>query len=79
MALIVSRVVAPAPKRATLSGWADPTLGVDLGVADASTDEVYAAMDWLVSRQDAIEAKLAARHLAAGANPVGAEKVVHGL
>jgi hypothetical protein len=69
MALIVSRVVAPAPKRATLSGWADTTLGVDLGVADASTDEVYAAMDWLVSRQDAIEAKLAARHLAAHANP----------
>ena len=69
MALIVSRVVAPAPKRATLSGWADTTLGVDLGVADASTDEVYAAMDWLVSRQDAIEAKLAARHLAADANP----------
>ncbi|HZM83412.1 MAG TPA: IS1634 family transposase [Candidatus Limnocylindrales bacterium] len=69
LALIVSRVVAPAPKRATLSWWADTTLGVDLGVADADTDEVYAAMDWLVGRQDQIEAKLAARHLAADANP----------
>ena len=69
MALIVSRVVAPAPKLATLSWWADTTLGVDLGVAEAGTDEVYAAMDWLVGRQDAIEAKLAARHLAAEANP----------
>jgi hypothetical protein len=69
MALIVSRVVAPAPKLATLSWWADTTLGVDLDAADASTDEVYAAMDWLVSRQDAIEAKLAARHLAPDANP----------
>ena len=49
--------------------WADTTLGVDLGVADASTDEVYAAMDWLLARQDAIEAKLAARHLAPAANP----------
>jgi hypothetical protein len=69
MALIISRVVAPAPKLATVSWWADTTLGVDLGVAEADTDEVYAAMDWLVGRQDAIEAKLAARHLAAGSNP----------
>jgi hypothetical protein len=69
MALIVSRVVAPAPKLATLSWWADTTLGVDLGVVDAGTDEVYAAMDWLVGRQDQIEAKLAARHLAADVNP----------
>ena len=69
MALIVSRVVAPAPKLSTLSWWADTTLGVDLGVADAGTDELYAAMDWLVSRQDAVEAKLATRHLAADANP----------
>jgi hypothetical protein len=70
MALIVSRVVAPAPKLAALSWWADTTLGVDLGVADAGTDEVYAAMDWLVDRQDAIEAKLAVRHLAADVNPL---------
>jgi hypothetical protein len=69
MALIVSRVVAPATKLATLSWWGDTTLGVDLGVADAGSDEVYAAMDWLVGRQDQIEAKLAARHLAADVNP----------
>jgi hypothetical protein len=42
---------------------------VDPGVADASADEVYAAMDWLVARQNQIEAKLAARHLAADVNP----------
>jgi hypothetical protein len=64
LALIVSRVVRPATKLSTLSWWPDTTLGVDLGVADASTDEVYAAMDWLLSRQDSIEAKLARRHLA---------------
>jgi hypothetical protein len=69
MALIVSRVVAPAPKLATVSWWADTTVGADLGVADAGTDEVYAAMDWLISRQDAIEARLAARHLAPAVNP----------
>jgi hypothetical protein len=44
-------------------------VGTDLGVVDASTDEIYAAMDWLGHRQDAIEARLAARHLAGEANP----------
>jgi hypothetical protein len=38
-------------------------------VADASTDEVYAAMDWLARRQDAIETKLVRTHLAGAANP----------
>ncbi len=69
LALIVSRVVRPKSKLSTLSWWPDTTLGVDLDVADASTDEVYAAMDWLTGRQDAIEKQLAAKHLAAGANP----------
>jgi hypothetical protein len=63
LALIVSRVVHPATKLSTLSWWTDTTLGMDLGVADASTDEVYAAMDWLRARQAPIEAKLARRHL----------------
>jgi len=69
LGLIIARVVHPGSKLATTSWWADTTLGVDLGVADASTDEVYAAMDALLGRQDAIEAKLAARHLAPAANP----------
>ena len=69
LALVISRVVAPASKLATLSWWADTTLGADLGVSGASTDDIYAAMDWLDSRQDTIEAKLAARHLAPEANP----------
>jgi len=69
LALIISRVVAPASKLSTLTWWADTTLGADLGAADASTDDIYAAMDWLAHRQDAIEAGLAARHLAPAANP----------
>jgi hypothetical protein len=69
MALIISRVVAPASKLSTLTWWADVTLGADLGVAGASTDDIYAAMDWLEDRQDAIEAGLARRHLAPAANP----------
>jgi hypothetical protein len=67
-ALVLSRAVRPAPKLATARWWAggDTTLGQDLGVAGASTDEVYAAMDWLVARQREIEKKLAARHLSPG-------------
>jgi hypothetical protein len=69
LALIISRVAAPASKLSTLAWWADTTLGGDLGVAGACTDDIYAAMDWLARRQDAIEAGLAARHLAPAANP----------
>src|ERR1700750_458692 len=52
LALIISRIVAPASKLSTLTWWADVTLGADLGVADASTDDIYAAMDWLAGQQD---------------------------
>jgi hypothetical protein len=44
-------------------------LADDLGVADASTDEVYAVMDWLAGRQEAIETKLVRTHLSGAANP----------
>src|SRR6266566_3002430 len=69
LALIISRVIQPGSKLSTLTWWDDTTLGADLGVAEASTDDIYAAMDWLEHRQDAIEARLAARHLAPEANP----------
>jgi Transposase DDE domain len=69
LALVISRVVAPGSKLSTLAWWDDVTLGPDLGVAQVPIDEVYAAMDWLAARQDAIEAKLARRHLAPEANP----------
>src|SRR6476661_3239328 len=68
-ALILARAVAPASKLATTSWWADTTLGVDLEVAGAGTDEIYAAMDWLVGRQDHIEKQLAGKHLDPKVNP----------
>jgi hypothetical protein len=67
LALIVARVAHPASKLSTLTWWADTTLGADLGAA--STDDIYAAMDWLAARQDQIEKRLAARHLGAEPNP----------
>jgi hypothetical protein len=69
LALVISRVVHPGSKLSTLAWWADVTLGADLGVEDATTDEAYAAMDWLEARQELIEKKLARRHLAPEANP----------
>jgi hypothetical protein len=69
LALVISRAVHPGSKLSTLAWWGDVTLGTDLGIADATTDEAYAAMDWLQGRQEAIEKKLACRHLAPEANP----------
>ncbi len=68
-ALIISRVVRPGSKLSTLAWWPDTTLGPDLGIDGATTDDVYAAMDWLQARQDTIESRLARRHLAPAANP----------
>jgi len=65
-ALIISRIVAPQSKLSTIRWWADTSLGTDLAINDARTDEVYAAMDWLLARQDSIEKKLADRHLTPG-------------
>jgi hypothetical protein len=65
-ALILSRVLRPASKLSTAGWWHDVTLGPDLGIAGAATDDIYAAMDWLKDRQDDIEKQLAARHLTEG-------------
>ena len=70
VALIAARILRPCSKLATSRGLgADTlvdTLGEELGVEDADEDELYAAMDWLVERQDAIERRLADKHLAEG-------------
>ncbi len=69
LALIISRVIQPGSKLSTLTWWDDTTLGADLGVTGATADDIYAAMDWLEHRQDAIEAELARRHLSPEPNP----------
>ncbi|MCI0584892.1 MAG: IS1634 family transposase, partial [Chloroflexi bacterium] len=66
LALIVERVCRPASKLATAARLHQSTLGGTLGVAGASEDELYRALDWLLARQERIEAGLARRHLAAG-------------
>jgi transposase len=66
LAMLASRIVAPHTKLATTRWWHTTTLGQDFGVAEANEDDLYAAMDWLLARQDQVQNKLAARHLSAG-------------
>ena len=66
LAMVASRILAPHTKLATTRQWHTTTLADDFGVADANEDDLYAAMDWLLLRQDAIQKKLATRHLSTG-------------
>ncbi len=71
LALIVARVLDPGSKLATARGLAEATardsLAETLGLQDCGEDDLYAAMDWLLERQNAIERRLAKRHLEDGA------------
>src|SRR5207244_2600866 len=66
LAMIVERLLDPCSKLATTRQWHSTTLAEELGVGEATEDELYAAMDWLRERQERIEKKLAARHLREG-------------
>jgi transposase len=65
LAMVAARILAPHTKLATTRWWHTTTLAEDFGVAEATEDDLYAAMDWLLGRQGLIQKKLAARHLAA--------------
>ena len=62
-AMVASRILFPATKLATTRLWHTNTLAEEFGVQDATEDDLYAAMDWLLAAQDRIQKKLAARHL----------------
>ena len=66
-ALIVERMCRPGSKLATAAALGRTTLPAMLGIAGATEDELYRAMDWLLARQERIEAGLARRHLGPGA------------
>jgi transposase len=62
-AMVASRIICPSTKLATTRMWHTSTLAQEFGVQDATEDDLYAAMDWLLAGQDRIQKKLAARHL----------------
>ena len=70
LAMLIGQVIAPGSKLAIARGLraqtATSTLGQMLDVSGCDEDDLYAAMDWVLARKDAIETDLAARHLANG-------------
>jgi transposase len=67
IAMIAERLLFPSSKLAHTRHWHSTTLAEELDIADATEDHLYDAMDWLLLRQEAIEKKLARRHLGEGA------------
>jgi hypothetical protein len=69
-AMVTAAVLDGSSKLATARGLraqtAASSLGEVLGLGSCDEDDLYAAMDWLLPRQEAIEDALAARHLADG-------------
>jgi transposase len=63
VAMVIARILEPDSKLATTRWWHVTTLPSLLEVDDADEDELYQALDWLLERQQRIEAKLATRHL----------------
>jgi transposase len=70
LAMLVGRILDPVSKLAaarTLSpDTAASSLGEALGLGEVGDAELYAALDWLLERQAAIETALARRHLQNG-------------
>jgi transposase len=70
LALLVGRILDPVSKlaaaRALCPATASCSLGEALGLGEVDDDELYAALDWLLARQAAIETALAKRHLTNG-------------
>ncbi|MEQ8757885.1 MAG: IS1634 family transposase [Coleofasciculus sp. G1-WW12-02] len=70
LSMIAARIIAPRSKLATARGLQEATklssLGERLGLSGTDEDELYIAMDWLLSRQEEIEKSLAAKHQVEG-------------
>lgn len=66
LALVCQRLLRPGSKLSATRQFGLSTLGEELGVEGAGEAELLAAMDWLLARQERIEAGLARRYLAEG-------------
>jgi len=69
-AMIAARIADPRSKLATARGLDAATRTSTLprlaGLGQASAEDLYGALDWLLERQQAVERKLAGRHLSEG-------------
>lgn len=66
VAALAQSILQPDSKLGLTRLWHDSTLAQDLGVVDATAEDVYKALDWLLERQARIEKKLAKRHIQEG-------------
>lgn len=66
VAMIVEQIIHSCSKLASTRLWHTTTLAEEMSVADADAEDLYDALDWLLTRQPAIEKKLAERHLKEG-------------
>lgn len=70
LAMIVARVIDPASKLATArqldAVTATASLGALLGLGAVSEQDLYSALDWLLSQQSRVEQRLARQHLRQG-------------
>jgi hypothetical protein len=66
LALVCQRLLRPGSKLSATRQFGLSTLAEELDVEGASEAELLAAMDWLLARQERIEAALARRHLSEG-------------
>lgn len=66
VAMIVDRLICPRSKLSAMRVIHNTSLGRELGLEDANEDDLYGALDWLISRQAEIEKRLARRHLGEG-------------
>jgi hypothetical protein len=66
LALVCQRLLRPGSKLSATRQFGLSTLAEELEVEGASEAELLAAMDWLLARQERIEAALARRHLSEG-------------
>ena len=68
--MICARILAPGSKLATARALREETLSStlaeELRLGEVDEEDLYAAMDWLLQRQGAIETALAKRHLEDG-------------
>ncbi len=63
LAMVAARILAPGSKLATTRNWHVTTIPQEFGIDNVQEDDLYAAMDWLEGQHDAIETRLASRHL----------------
>jgi len=66
LAMVLQRLLEPGSKLACARALAQSTLAEELGVEGADVDDLYGALDWLLARQERVEARLARRHLESG-------------